>query len=103
MQNPVKIEFLYFEGCPNYLSALDRVRAVLRQEGLLAEVSVIEVKDEDAAKALEFFGSPTIRVNGRDIEAAVRSLKETGFACRLYSGGLPTAETIRNALIEAWE
>jgi hypothetical protein len=99
----MKIEVLYFEDCPNYLPALDRLKTLLREEGLSAEVSGIKVKDAPAAKALRFFGSPTIRINGLDIETDSRTVTETGFACRRYSGGLPSEEMIRAALREARE
>jgi len=97
----MKIEILYFEGCPNYLPTVERIRTVLTREGLPAEVVEIEVKDDSAAKALKFFGSPTIRVNGLDIEARSRDLSETGFACRYYGGGLPSEEMIQAAVREA--
>jgi Domain of unknown function (DUF2703) len=97
----MKIEVLYFEGCPNYPPAVDRLKSVLRQAGLPTEVSEIEVTDASAAKTLKFFGSPTIRVNGFDIEADFRDVNDTGFACRRYSGGLPSEEMIRTALREA--
>lgn len=99
----MRIEVLYFEGCPNYLPTVDRLETILRQEGLPAEVAAVAVKDESAARALKFFGSPTIRVNGLDIEADSRDVKETGFACRRYSGGLPSEEMIRAALKQARE
>lgn len=99
----MRVEFLYFQDCPNYSPALDRLRTVLRQEGLPAEVSEIEVKDASAAKAWKFFGSPTIRINGLDIEADSRAVTGTGFACRRYPGGLPSEEMIRAALREARE
>jgi hypothetical protein len=97
----MKIEVLYFDGCPNHLPATQRVRAIVRQEGVSAEVSEIEVKDEWEARALAFPGSPTIRVNGLDIEPALRGLAHIGFACRRYPGGLPSDEMIRAALLEA--
>lgn len=97
----MKIEVLYFEGCPNYLPAVDRLKAVLRLAGLPAEVSVIEVTSESAVKKLKFFGSPTIRINGLDIEADSRNVNDTGFACRRYPGGLPSEAMIRAALREA--
>jgi hypothetical protein len=97
----MKIEVLYFDGCPNYIPAVDRLKAILRQEGLPIEVSEIQVRGESAAKALKFFGSPTIRVNGFDIEAESRNVTDTGFACRRYSDGLPSEEMIRMALREA--
>jgi hypothetical protein len=99
----MKIEVLYFADCPHYPPAIALLRTVLREEGLHAEVSEIEVKNASAAKALKFFGSPTIRINGLDIETASRNVKDTGFACRQYSGGLPSEEMIRMALKEARE
>lgn len=95
------IEVLYFKDCPNFGPAMDRLRAVLRQEGLPVEVSQIEVRDAAAAKDLKFFGSPTIRVNGLDIETDSRVAMETAYACRRYPGGLPPEEMIRAALREA--
>jgi hypothetical protein len=59
------------------------------------------VRDESAAKKLKFFGSPTIRINGLDIEASSRQINETGFACRCYPGGLPSEKMIRAAVREA--
>lgn len=104
----MKVEVLYLGGCPNYLPTVERLRTVLWQEGLRIEVSETEVKDESAAKSLKFFGSPTIRVNGLDIEADSRNpdsrnLRDAGFACRRYSGGLPSEEMIRIALRAAQE
>jgi hypothetical protein len=97
----VKIEVLYFEGCPNHQSILNRLKNVLREDGLHDEVSEVQVKDADSAEALRFFGSPTIRINGLDIEPACRNIAETGLACRRYAGGLPSEESIRAALREA--
>jgi hypothetical protein len=99
----MKIEVLYFKDCPNHVTATDRLRAVLRQEGLPADISEIEVKDPAAAKAWKFFGSPTIRINGIDIDVDSRTVTETGFACRRYPDGVPSGEMIRAALREARE
>jgi hypothetical protein len=97
----MKIEILYFEGCPNYLPTVDRLRTVLAREGLRADLIEIEVKNNCAAKDLTFFGSPTIRINGLDIEASSRHVSESGLACRCYPGGLPSEEMIRAAVREA--
>ena len=97
----MRIEVLYFDGCPNYSPAVDRLRTVLAGEGVRAEVIEIEVRDESDAKGLKFFGSPTIRVNGLDVEASSRQVSATGFACRCYPGGLPSEEMIRAAVREA--
>ncbi len=97
----MKVEIFYFEGCPNYKPASERVRGVIREEGISAEVNDIEVPNEAAAKVVGFQGSPTIRVNGVDIERASRNTEGGGFACRCYPGGLPSMEMIRAALREA--
>ncbi|HLW76013.1 MAG TPA: DUF2703 domain-containing protein, partial [Bryobacteraceae bacterium] len=100
-KDTVRIEVLYVEGCPNHQPVLDRLQNVLREDGVHVEVSQIQVKDADSAKALAFFGSPTIRINGQDIEPDCRGIVETGLACRRYAGGLPSAGLIRAALREA--
>jgi hypothetical protein len=97
----MKIEVLYFNGCPNHLPAAARVRAILRQEGVSGEVLEVEVKDESMAQALAFPGSPTIRIDGLDIEPAVRGSADIGLACRRYPDGLPSEKMIRAAVWDA--
>jgi hypothetical protein len=97
----MKIEILYVAGCPNYRPAVERVQKVLVSESLRADIEGILVSSEVAAKALEFPGSPTIRVNGTDVEPNHKNA--TGLACRLYAngGGVPSEEMIRIALVRA--
>ena len=97
----MKIEVLYFRDCPNHLPSLARLRAVLHQEGQPAEITEIEVKDAAAARTLKFLGSPTIRINGLDIDPDSRAVAASGLACRRYAGGLPSEEMIRAAVREA--
>jgi hypothetical protein len=97
----MRVEVFYFEGCPNYKPAVERVQSVLMQQGISAELAKIEVPNAEAAAAAGFSGSPTIRVNGLDIDPASRTAANTGFACRCYSGGLPSEDMIRAALLEA--
>jgi hypothetical protein len=97
----MKIELLYFDGCPNYRPAFNRLRSVLRQEGLSADISEIEVRDESDAAAFKFIGSPTIRIDGRDIDRDSVHVKAPNFACRRYEDGSPSEEMIRHALKEA--
>ncbi len=104
----MKIEVLYFDGCPNHTPALDRVREVLGEEGVSAEVSARNVPDDTAARAAGFLGSPSIRIDGVDVEPAARSVKEFGMMCRTYVEegrrvGLPPRELIRTAIREARE
>jgi hypothetical protein len=97
----MKIEVLYVPDCPNYQAAVERIQMVLVSESLRADVEGIPVGSEVEAKALGFPGSPTIRVNGTDVEP--NSSNAVGLACRLYanSGGVPSEEMFRMALARA--
>ena len=100
------IEILYFEGCPNHEPALQRVQELLKEEGLSAEISQIQVSDQATARKIGFLGSPSVRVNGLDVEPTARTTHEYGMMCRTYVSevgreGLPSREVIRRALREA--
>lgn len=102
----MKIEVLYFEGCPNHKPAVERVQQLLREEGVSAEVLEVNVSDAATAQNLGLLGSPSIRVNGLDVEPAARSVRDFGMMCRTYlvngrREGLPSRETLRQAIREA--
>jgi hypothetical protein len=60
-KSSVKVEILFWEGCPSYPKAIERF---------------IRVESEEDAQRFEFPGSPTIRINGEDIQHSL--------SCRLY-------------------
>ena len=102
----MKIEVLYFDGCPSHRSTVERVKEALRQEGLSAEIVEIGVQDNATAQSVGFLGSPTVRIDGVDVEPSARNSKEFGMMCRTYSAGsgrlgVPTQEMIQTALREA--
>jgi hypothetical protein len=78
----MKIEVLYFEDCPNHLPTMQRINAVLREEGCNADVREILVPDASTAARVKFLGSPTVRVNGIDIEPAAKDGRDFGLMCR---------------------
>ena len=97
------VEVLYFEGCPNHGPAVERVREVLRAERIVDDVKEVEVPDPETAERLRFLGSPTIRVNGVDVEPSALASESFGLVCRTYrdgcrQSGIPSAELIREAL-----
>lgn len=102
------IDFLYWEGCPSHEEALQRLRAVLDEEGIDADLRTIHVSTPADARTLRFPGSPTIRVQGRDIQPAT-AVSPGGLTCRLYllddgrPSPLPSAELIRRAVRAAAE
>ena len=79
----MKVEVLYFEGCPNYAPAMEMVRRVLAREGIDAQIVSLEIQDVETATKLRFLGSPSIRVNGMDIEPGRRD-DLPFFGCRTY-------------------
>jgi hypothetical protein len=102
----MKVEVLYFEGCPNHTPAVIRVREILREEGISAEALEVNVSDAGIAQEIGFLGSPSIRVNGLDVELAARSARDYGMMCRTYvvdgrREGLPSREMVRQAITEA--
>lgn len=78
---------------------MEMAREVVADLGVDAEVREIEVHGVDDAKERRFLGSPSIRVDGIDIEPTAHERKDFGFSCRTYSGsGLPSRELLVAAL-----
>src|SRR5215831_14226165 len=63
------IEFLYVPGCPNHHSAIANLRSALRSAAVDAPIQEIPVTDDAMARELKFPGSPTIRIDGSDVES----------------------------------
>ncbi len=98
----MRIEILYFDGCPNVTTTVERLKSVLAESGLDHPITSVRVGDRAAAQSTGFLGSPTIRINGVDIEPSARSRKDFGLMCRRYAGdGTPSEALIRRAIAEA--
>lgn len=101
-----RVEILYFEGCPNHEPARALVERLARELHVDPEIELVEVTDPQAADALRFLGSPTVRVNGVDVEPGAAERRDFAFSCRIYrsEGGAseqPEESWLREALIEA--
>ena len=97
------IELLYFDGCPSAAEAETVLRRVLAEEGKTEPLTKIAVETPAQAVATGFLGSPTVRVNGRDIEPARADEPGGAMSCRLYrtehgESGVPPAELLRAAV-----
>jgi hypothetical protein len=81
------------------------LKDVMAVHGVAAEIHEVLVMDEGMASALGFRGSPTIRINGRDVAGESHKAQSFALSCRLYPGskqiGLPPAEMIHRAVLEA--
>jgi hypothetical protein len=78
------IQLLYWEGCPSHPEALALLRAVLAEHGIAAEPELIDVQTQEQAEALGFVGSPTILVDGRDVDAEAAARSRPSLTCRIY-------------------
>lgn len=97
------IEILYFDGCPHALAAIHLARAVVAEADAAVDVREVCVETEDDALRLSFLGSPTVRVDGRDVDPEAEGREDFGLQCRVYAvgsgfDGLPPATWIRTAL-----
>jgi hypothetical protein len=97
----MRIEILYVPGCPNYQPTFERLQAVLASDAVKTGIQGVPVTTEVDAKALLFPGSPTVRVNGEDVEQHLTSIPS--LACRLYENrsGIPSEELLRIAISSA--
>ena len=79
----MKITLLYFDGCPNWRPTLEDIRTVLKDHHVGVETELLKVTSKKQAQEMAFLGSPTVRVDGVDVEPGI---PETGFGieCRLY-------------------
>jgi hypothetical protein len=99
----MKIELLYFDGCPSYAELLARLRELIADEGIDEQVELRRVESQEGAVRERFLGSPTLRIDGEDVDPTASGREEFGFECRLYrtTDGLvrtPPDEWIRTAL-----
>jgi hypothetical protein len=82
------VEVLVSDGCPNVELALERVREAARIMSLKElRPKVVWIRDSGDAIAARFLGSPSIRVNGRDVEPDAQGRSDFGVNCRLYRLG----------------
>ena len=79
----MRVELLWWEGCPSHPQALEDLTDVLRSEGLDVEVERREIETDDQARRERFPGSPTIRIDGDDVVAPGDG-EPVGLTCRVY-------------------
>ena len=95
----MRVDILYFDGCPNHLPTTEMIRDVARSLGIGVVIREVEVRDAEEAARLKFFGSPTVQVDGEDVEPAAQCLVDYSFSCRMYGlSGPPLRELVEAAL-----
>jgi hypothetical protein len=80
----MRVELLWWEGCPSYPEALEQLKGVLREEGLDPDAVVLrEIESDEQARQERFPGSPTIRIDGEDVVPPGDGQPMT-LTCRVY-------------------
>jgi hypothetical protein len=99
----VRIEFLFWDGCPSHPEAEALLRDVLAGRGIAADVEMREVTTQAEAEAERFPGSPTIRIDGRDVDPDGAGARPS-LTCRIYHlpdgrvSPVPSREQLEEAL-----
>jgi hypothetical protein len=104
----MRVQLLYIPGCPNHAPAAERLGRLLADQGVVGVIEEIEVSDPSAARELAFAGSPTIRIDGEDVEPLGAGAGIAALACRTYQDqgslfGLPSEASISSAIRRARE
>ncbi len=95
------IEILYFDGCPHLEPTLQLAREVLGDLALEAEIRQVRVETAEEAERQRFLGSPSVRVDGKDIEPGAEDWTGYALGCRMYGrSGVPPRELLVTALQE---
>ncbi|PZG12088.1 thioredoxin family protein [Micromonospora craterilacus] len=92
------IEILYFDGCPNHEGLDEHLRALLTAAGVNAPITSRRIESELQAEQERFLGSPTIRVNGVDVDPSASGRSAYGLTCRVYA----TADGLRGTPPDSW-
>ncbi len=80
----MRIELLYFDGCPSYEALLPALRELLASEGIEDQIELRRVETPEDAERERFLGSPTVRVDGQDVDPGASERGDFGLECRLY-------------------
>jgi hypothetical protein len=100
------VELLWWEGCPSHPEALADLERILREEGVEADVTRVEIESDEQARSERFPGSPTIRIDGEDIVPAGDD-EPWSLTCRVYRlrdgriSPTPDPEDVREAIRRA--
>lgn len=81
----MKIEVLYFDGCPSHEALLTRLPELMTQEGVEADIELKHIESVQEAERERFLGSPTLRIDGEDVDPTAAERTDFGLKCRLYA------------------
>ena len=92
------IEILYFDGCPNHAGLESRILDLLHRLRSDIPIKIRRIDTDAQAQVEHFLGSPTVRVDGRDVEPDAQTRHAYGLMCRVYR----TDEGLRGSPPDEW-
>ena len=93
---PMRVELLYWDADPDYMTARQDLVEVLTEDAFETTIQMVAVGSQADAQLLGFHGSPTIRIDGQDVQPD--SERPIGLSLRRP---LPSKEAIRRAVERA--
>jgi hypothetical protein len=93
----VRLDFQYFDDCPNYDTMRKNLLQAVRGIEDKVEIREIPVVDGETARKVQFRGSPSLLINGEDLEG-MPAPEEAALSCRFYPNGIPPADLIRQKI-----
>ena len=74
----VEVEVLHTVACPAWRATASRIRALAQREGIAVDLADTTIDTLDEAAERRFLGSPTVRVDGRDVQLEAEPLEDFG-------------------------
>lgn len=96
--NKIKIEYQYFEGCPNHEKLHNNLSEAIKNLEGKVDIKYILVDNDETARSIGFRGSPALLINGEDVEG-MPPQSEPSLSCLFYKNGVPTKNNIKNKFI----
>jgi len=99
----INIVILFIEGCPGFSSVTDNIKDIIDEEAVDTDITLMLIETLEDARRLQFTGSPTVRINGRDVDLNMKNIKDYGLRSRHYyvNGkklNYPSKSMIRDAI-----
>jgi hypothetical protein len=95
----IALDFQYFEDCPNHVILSNNLLEAIQGFEDKIELKRIIVESEEVAQQIHFRGSPTVLINGTDIENVPAPI-HASLSCRYYRNGIPSVEMIHGIILE---
>ena len=82
MDKDTQFDMLYFDDCPSWKTAAALLEQVVERMDLAAGIDLVRVETDEEAQEQRFVGSPSIRLNGKDLFPVDHDHYALG--CRVY-------------------